>query len=365
VPTTVAPLASPLTAVDVGAEVASPLLPEVDEPVVEVFESPLEAEAEEDSDEFALPESPPAPVVPEAAEPVAEPPAPEPPPAPDVPVVLLLVELDAPDALDEPPLPEVAVEVPFDWELAEPVLPPVLWLLVDAEPVLPVVTLPPVADVALPLVPPVPLPVTEPELPELARTAMPPVPAPAPPPLPPVLPVAAVTAPEVPEPPPAVPPPAAPLAAVAVPVPVALPVLPDVDVPPVVVVEVPLEDELLFVPPELALPELPPASVFPLVAALLAGPLAAECSCAARTSSINMTSSHSVHGARYLSCESCVSQTAGPWCPKEPCVGPSGRGTFVPAGGTRLLLKWLPWPGLTGVHVSWPPITTRDEDQRN
>jgi hypothetical protein len=104
-----------------------------------------------------------------------------------------------------------------------------------------------------------------------------------------------VTPPEVPEPLPAVPPPAAPLTAVAVPVPVALPVLPDFDVPPEVVVEVPVEEELFVVPPELALPELPPASVFPLVAALLAGPLAAECSCAARTSSINMSSSHSLH----------------------------------------------------------------------
>jgi hypothetical protein len=98
-----------------------------------------------------------------------------------------------------------------------------------------------------------------------------------------------------------VPPPAAPLAAVAVPAPVALPVLPDVDVPPEVVVDVPDVEELCVVPSDVALPELPPASVFPLVAALLAGPLAAECSCAARTSSINMSSSHSLH-VRVLSC---------------------------------------------------------------
>jgi hypothetical protein len=173
-------------------------------------------------------------------------------------------------------------------------LPPIAVLDVLAEPVLPVVTLPPAEDVALPLVPPLPLPVTLPELPEPATTATPPVPAPEPPPEPPLLPELAVALPDVPEPPPAVPPPALPLVAVAVPPPVAAPVPPDVEVPPDVVVDVPDVDELWVVPLEVESPEVPPASVFPLVAALLAGPVAAECSCAARTSSISISGSHSL-----------------------------------------------------------------------
>jgi hypothetical protein len=245
--------------------------------------------------EFAAPEFPPAPVLPEVAEPSAVPPAPEPPPPTPDPVVLVALEVAGPDAAEEPALPLTAVEVPLEVELAAPVLPPTLLLLVEAEPVLPVVTFPPADDVALPEVPPVPLPVTLPELPEVPTTEMPPVPAPAPPPEPPELLAAPVTAPDVPEPPPAFPPVALPLLAVDVPAPVALPVPPDVAVPPDVVFEVPDVEELLEVPPDVAVPEPPPEEVLPLVAALLAGPLAAECSCAASTSSINMTSSHSLH----------------------------------------------------------------------
>jgi hypothetical protein len=280
---TTAPPASPLVAVATGAEVAAPLLPDVAEPSVEVLELPLVAVADELTVENAAPELPPAPVSPEVAEPVAVPAAPEPPD------VLIAGSVAAPDAPEEPALPLVAVEEPFDCEFAAPVLPPMLVFEVEAEPELPVMTLPPADAEALPVEPPEPVPVTFPELPELALTAMPPVPAPEPPPDPPVLPAVGETAPVLPDPPPAVPPPAVPLPAVAVPEPVAFPVLPDVDDPPDVVVEVPDVELLVVVPVDVELPELPPELVVPVVAV----PFAA-CSCAARTSSINIAGSCSL-----------------------------------------------------------------------
>ena len=56
VPVTVAPVASPLVAVEVGAEVAAPLLPDCDDPSVEVVELPLVAVAEESVLAVASPE---------------------------------------------------------------------------------------------------------------------------------------------------------------------------------------------------------------------------------------------------------------------------------------------------------------------
>jgi hypothetical protein len=70
---------------------------------------------------------------------------------------------------------------------------------------------------------------------------------------------------------------------------VAFPVLPDVDDPPDVVVEVPDVELLVVVPVDVELPELPPELVVPVVAV----PFAA-CSCAARTSSINIAGSCSL-----------------------------------------------------------------------
>jgi hypothetical protein len=79
-----------------------------------------------------------------------------------------------------------------------------------------------------------------------------------------------------------------PLLAVELPVFVALPVVPDVDEPPEVVFESPDPDELCVVPFEVELPVVPPVPVSPVVAVP-----PAECNCAARTSSISISGSHS------------------------------------------------------------------------
>jgi hypothetical protein len=183
-PITVAPVAEPLLALTTGIEFASPLEPEAAMPPAELDVSPVEACAPSDvALDVAPPELPPLPLAPEPDEDVAVPPSPEPPVPDDVPPPVLPEDDDAllvdPPLLPEgPPGPLPAPDVAVDVARDEPLLPPVLELVTIAAPVLPDVVLPVALDEAGPVVPPVPEPLTFPELPDVRIIAMPPVPPP-------------------------------------------------------------------------------------------------------------------------------------------------------------------------------------------
>lgn len=259
-PTTRAPIAPAVAACTSGEETASPLDPDTAAPPAWLRESPEVEVASELPVEEAEPELPPLPDPPDPDELVDVPPLPEPPPDPVEPDLLLAVDAAGPDDPDLPPGPLVALEVPVEVAVDEPVLPPLLLLFVVAPPVLPDVVLPEADEVAPPVLPPVPEPLTLPELPDVPVTTLPPVPPPLPPP-PPPLPELPLALPDEPEPPVTLPPPATPVTAVLVGELIALPELPECDEPVAVVVLEPLELVLEDVPEEVELPEEPPLPV--------------------------------------------------------------------------------------------------------
>jgi hypothetical protein len=304
--------ASPVTAFALGEDCAEPVSPDCADPSVLVRVSPDAAWAAELPADVAVPELPPLPVGPDVADASAAPPSPDPPPEPAVPDVEPAVPLAAPLRPELPPAPDVAAEVPLEVACEAPVLPPVERFVVVAEPLLPLDVEPELDADAMPLVPPPEWLETEPELPDPLCTTTPPVPPPLPPPLPP-LPFPPLALPLVPELPLLEPPPALPLWAEPDGELVALPELPECDEPLVLTLLEPdfdvLDDDEL----DEALPELPPGPVEPeepdpaelppepeppeedWVLKLWAGAsgcapvlLAAECRCAASTSSTSM-----------------------------------------------------------------------------